>query len=92
MYEKIKIYRPGRDVHRLSYDVTTDLNIGIVKPTMAIDCVPGDTFKFGQIGTVEFMPLVTPLKCDLYLESCAFFVPYDILAMGDEKKLTEILT
>lgn len=91
MFEKVKIIRPKRSVFNLRYNNRTTQNIGEVVPSMAKLMMPGDTFKFGQVATVELQPMISPAKGDLWLESCAFFVPLDILAIDDEKKFTEIL-
>lgn len=91
MFERVKLFRPSRNVHKLNHEVRTTLDIGVVKPSMWLDCVPGDSIQFGQVATVELQPLATPVKGLLFLESCAFFVPYDILKMGTELPLTQIL-
>ena len=90
-FEKIKLIRPRRSVFKENNTVRTTLRIGQVIPSMWRECVPGDTFHFGQVAQVELMPMVAPTKGDLYLESCAFFVAYDTLAIGDELKFTDIL-
>ena len=90
-FEKIKLVRPRRSVFKENNSVRTTLRIGQVIPSMWRECVPGDTFHFGQVAQVELMPMVAPTKGDLYLESCAFFVAYDTLAIGDESKFTDIL-
>ena len=91
MFEKVKIIRPKRSVFRLSYNNRTTQCIGEVVPSMAKLLMPGDTFKFGQVATVELQPMISPAKGDLWLESCAFFVPLDILALDGEEKFTDIL-
>lgn len=91
LFEKVKIIRPKRSVFKLNYNHHTTQCIGEVIPSMAKLLMPGDTFKFGQVATVEMQPLVAPTKGELWLESCAFFVPLDILSMGNESKFTEIL-
>jgi len=92
MFEKVKILRPKRSAFRLSYTSRTTQKIREVVPSFAKLLMPGDTFRFGQVATVELMPLISPFKGDLYLESVAFFCPLDILAINDEKKFTDILT
>lgn len=91
MFEKVKIYKPGRSAFRLSYNNRTSQNIGEVVPSMAKMLMPGDTFRFGQVATVELQPMIAPSKGDLWLESCAFFVPMDILKLDGEEKFTDIL-
>lgn len=91
MFEKVKIYKPGRSAFKLNYNVRTTQCIGEVVPSMAKMLMPGDTFKFGQVATVELQPMIAPSKGDLWLESCAFFVPLDILALEGEEKFTKIL-
>lgn len=90
-FEKIKLTRPRRSVFRENNTVRTTLRIGQVIPSMWREMVPGDTFHLGQVAQVELMPMVAPTKGDLYLESAAFFVAYDTLAIGDESKFTDIL-
>lgn len=92
MFEKVKIFRPKRSAFRLSYTNRTTQKIGEVVPSFAKFLMPSDTFRFGQVATVELMPLISPFKGDLYLESVAFFCPLDILAINDEQKFTDILT
>lgn len=91
LFNKIKLIKPRRSVFRLSHSVRTTMNIGEIVPTCFVEMVPGDTFRFGQVATVELQPLVAPFKGDLWQESAAFFVPYDILALDDEDKFTQIL-
>lgn len=90
-FEKIKLIRPRRSVFRENNTVRTTLRIGQVIPSMWREMVPGDTFHLGQVAQVELMPMVAPTKGDLYLESVAFFVAYDTLAIDDESKFTDIL-
>lgn len=92
MFERVKIYRPKRSAFKLSYNNRTSQNIGEVVPSLAKLCMPGDTFRFGQVASVELQPLVSPFKGDLWLESCAFFCPFDILKKDGEEKFTDILT
>lgn len=91
MFEKVKIYKPGRTAFKLNYQNRTTQCIGECVPSMAKLCMPGDTWKFGQVATVEMQPMIAPAKGDLWLESCAFFVPLDILALEGEEKFTDIL-
>ena len=91
-FEKIRLKRPRRSVFRQNNSVRTTLNIGEVIPSFWRIMVPGDTFHFGQVAQVELMPMVAPTKGDLYLESCAFFVAFDSLAIENEEKFTEILS
>lgn len=91
MFEKVKIYKPGRTAFKLNYQNRTTQCIGECVPSMAKLCMPGDTWRFGQVATVELQPMIAPSKGDLWLESCAFFVPLDILALEGEEKFTNIL-
>lgn len=91
MFEKVKIKLPSRSVFRLNYQNRTTQKIGQVVPSMAKLMMPGDKFSFGQVATVEMQPMIAPSKGDLWLESCAFFVPLDILAKEGEEKFTKIL-
>lgn len=92
MFEKVRLPRPKRSAFKLSYNLSTTMDIGVAQPTMIKTAIPGDTFKFGQVAKVELSPLISPFKGELWLESCAFFVSYDTLALDGETKFTEMLS
>lgn len=93
VYSTVPIARPRRTGFPLTHSYRTMVNIGEVFPSARpIEMVPGDTFKTAQVSTVDLMPLVSPFKGDLYLESWQFFCSYDMLEKEkDGGSFTDIL-
>lgn len=91
-FDRIKLHRPKRTAFRLNNNVHTTMRIGEVVPSYWRLLMPGDTFKFGQVSTVELTPLKSPFRGELWQESCAFFVSFDQLKMEGEEVFTQILS
>lgn len=92
LFDRVKVKTYKRTAFPLSHSIRTTLNIGQVVPTGCWECVPGDTFKFGQVATLELQPLISPFYGELWQESLAFFVSYDSLEMAsDGGSFTELL-
>lgn len=91
IFDRVKIRHYKRSAFKLSHSVRTSMNLGEVVPSMAIEMVPGDTFRFGQVATMDFTPFVSPFYGEFWQESLAFFVSYDSLKMGNESRFTDML-
>ena len=44
LFNSIKMMRPKKNVFDLSHDVKMSLDMGKLVPTLALECVPGDSF------------------------------------------------
>lgn len=91
-YSRIPMVRPKRTLFKVNKNLRTTANIGEMIVSYCREMVPGDTFALNQVASAEFMPSIAPFKGSIELESCAFFVPYDQLAIeSDEGKFSDIL-
>lgn len=53
--------------------------MGRIYPTMVLDTIPGDKFRFNSQNMLRFMPLVAPVMHKVDVNSYSFFVPNRIL-------------
>ncbi len=75
----VKVFKPRTNVFDLSHDVKLSCNMGLLIPTLALDCVPGDSVQLGCESLVRLAPMVAPMmhRVDVYMHY--FFVPNRIL-------------
>lgn len=84
LFNTVKLAKPKKNVFDLTHDVKMSLDMGLLYPTMCMECVPGDHFTIGCETLLRFQPLVAPVmhRYDVYMHY--FFVPYRILWEGWE--------
>jgi len=63
----------------LSHDIKFSCQMGRIYPTMVLDTIPGDKFRFNSQNMLRFMPLVAPVMHKVDVNSYSFFVPNRIL-------------
>ena len=89
LLNSVKISTPRRNVFNLSHDFKFTGNMGYVIPTLALECVPGDSFKkLGCKSLTRFMPLVSPVMHRMNLKMEYYFVPNRLLWDGWEDFIT----
>lgn len=64
------------------------LNAGYLVPTLALECVPGDSFKLGCQSLFRTAPLVAPMMHRVDVTMHYFFVPWRILWPNWENYIT----
>jgi len=63
----------------LSHDIKFSCQMGRIYPTMVLDTIPGDKFRFNSQNMLRFMPLVAPVMHKVDVNSYSFFIPNRIL-------------
>lgn len=88
----IKVENPKSSVFDLTHDVKLSCNMGLLVPTMVMDCVPGDKIDISQDALVRFAPLISPMYQRVKVTFHTWAVPYRILWDNWEKYITETKT
>lgn len=88
LFNSIKMMRPKKNVFDLSHDVKLTLDMGKLIPTLAMECVPGDSFTISCESLLRFAPLVAPMMHRVDVTMHYFFVPNRILWNGWEAFIT----
>lgn len=88
LFNSIKLTRPRKNVFDLSHDVKLTLDMGYLVPTLALDCVPGDSFTIGCESLLRFLPIISPVMHRMDVTMHYFFVPNRILWDDWEKWIT----
>lgn len=88
IFNSVKLTKPNKNVFDLSHDVKLSTNMGILTPTLCMECLPGDKFNISCDSLLRFAPLVAPPmhRIDVYMHY--FFVPNRILWKGWENFIT----
>lgn len=73
----------------LSHDVKLSFNMGQLVPTLAMECVPGDSFRLGNRHLTRFAPMVAPPMQRWKQRFDYYFVPSRLLWDGFERFITQ---
>lgn len=87
-FNSVRLKKPNRSMFDLSHNVKQSMKFGILYPSMAIDCVPGDNFKIGCSALLRAMPMLAPLMHIVNFYNHYFFVPYRLLWPNWENFIT----
>lgn len=79
IFNSIKLNRPKRNRFDLTHDVKLTLDMGTLVPTLALECIPGDSFNIGCDSLVRFSPLIAPVMQRFNMYMHYFFVPNRLL-------------
>lgn len=88
IFNSVKLKRPKRNVFDLSHDVKLSLDMGWLIPTLALECVPGDSFNLSCESLCRLAPMVAPMMHRVDVYHHYFFVPNRILWDNWEKFIT----
>lgn len=72
----------------LSHDVKMSFKMGLLVPTCAMECIPGDKWRISVQNLLRFAPLSTPVMHKINVTTHYFFVPNRILWDKWEKWIT----
>lgn len=89
IFSKIKLSRPKRTVHNLSYPMSLSLGFGDLVPVMCEKVVPGDKFIHGHEYLMRFSPFVSQVYQSFQVRTEYFFVPSRLLWSDFDKFLVE---
>lgn len=84
----VKVATLPSSVFDLTHDVKLSAKMGLLYPTLAMECVPGDKFKLGCEALVRFLPLVSPVMHRFDVTMHYFFVPNRLLWSNWEQYIT----
>lgn len=79
LFNSIKVSAPQRSFFDLSHDVKLTGNMGNLMPILAMETVPGDSFKISADSLIRFMPMTSPVMHRIDVTIHYFFVPNRIL-------------
>lgn len=88
LLNSIKLTKPGKNRFDLTHDVKMSLNPGLLYPTLALECVPGDSFKIGCESIFRLAPLVAPMMHRVDVTMHYFFVPNRLVWENWENYIT----
>lgn len=80
--------KPRNNVFDLSHDVKFTGDMGVLIPTMNMECVPGDRFSLGCDSLIRFGPMLAPVMHRFDVSMHYFFVPNRLLWPNWEKFIT----
>lgn len=89
IFSKIKVRKPKRTVHNLSYSSQFSLPFGRLVPIMCEKVVPGDKFVHSHEFLMRFAPFVGQVFQSFQVRTEYFFVPSRLLWDNFEKFLVE---
>lgn len=84
----VKVATLPSSVFDLTHDVKMSAKMGLLYPTLALECVPGDKFKLGCEALIRFLPLVSPVMHRFDVTMHYFFVPNRIIWENWEQYIT----
>lgn len=84
LFNSIRVEKNKKNTFDLSHDVKLSLNMGKLVPTLAMPCIPGETFDMSCENLVRFAPMLAPVMHRYDVSSHYFFVPNRILWPGWE--------
>jgi len=88
IFNSIPLKKPKTNTFNLSHDVKLTMDMGTLVPTLAMECVPGDSFQLGCESLVRMAPMIAPVLHRLDVYSHTFFVPNRLLWENWEKFIT----
>lgn len=80
---------PQRSSFDLSHDKKITLRMGRLVPTMVMEMVPTDKFRFSSENMARMMPLVAPVMHPIDITQHTYFVPKRLLWEHWEKFITQ---
>lgn len=85
VFNTVKVSKPRKSKFDLTHDVKMSGKMGILYPTMAMECIPGDFVRVGYESMVRFAPMIAPImhRADVYFHS--WFVPNRLVWSNWEK-------
>lgn len=90
LFNSIKLIKPKKNVFDLTHDVKLSLKMGDLVPILALECVPGDTFKLSCDSLLRFQPLIAPVMHRMDVTMHYFFVPNRLVWDGWEDFITNV--
>lgn len=88
LFNSIPVKRPKKNFFDLSHDVKMSANFGKLYPTLALECIPGDTFQLSCETLIRCLPMVAPVLHRWDITAHYWFVPNRILWPNWEKFIT----
>lgn len=82
LFNTVLSKRPKTNRFDLSHDVKMSGKMGNLYPILAMECVPGDSFKVSNEIMLRFAPLIAPVMHRVNVTVHYFFVPNRILWDG----------
>ncbi|AXH73603.1 MAG: major capsid protein [Microviridae sp.] len=71
----IKVAAPATNAFDLSHDVKLSMQMGVLVPVLAMECIPGDRVRLGCENLVRLAPMVAPMMHRVDVRVEYFFCP-----------------
>lgn len=88
IFNSIPLRKPKGNTFNLSHDVKLTMDMGWLVPTLALECVPGDSIQLGCESLCRMAPMIAPVLHRIDVFSHTFFVPNRLLWDNWEKYIT----
>lgn len=88
LFTQVQAKRPNKNWFDLTHDHKFSAKFGLLYPTLALECVPGDKFKLGCESIVRFAPLIAPVMHRMDVTTHYFFVPNRLVWPNWEEFIT----
>lgn len=89
IFNSVQQTKPKKNRFDLSHDVKLTCKMGELIPTLAMECVPGDSFNIGCESLLRFQPLIAPIMHRVDVTMHYFFVPNRLVWPNWEKYITD---
>lgn len=88
IFNSIQVSKPVGNYFDLNHDFKFSMEMGLLVPTLVLECVPGDTHTMSANNLLRFAPMVAPLMHDVAVYNHCFFVPNRLLWRNWSKFIT----
>ena len=79
LFTRVSMKNPTSSTFDLTHDVKMSGKMGILMPCLALDVLPGDSFKLGADALIRLAPILAPIMHRVDFTIHYFFVPNRLL-------------
>lgn len=87
LFQTVLLPKPKRSKFDLSHEKKMSIPFGALIPTLALEVLPGDSFRINQEVFVRFQALLAPVMHRVNVTTHFYFVPYRILSQDFTKMM-----
>lgn len=89
IFSKVKMSVPDQSTFNLTHDVKLSMKMGVLTPSMLMECLPGDKVRIKPTSMLRFAPLISPVMHRINVVTDFYFVPNRILWPTWERFITK---
>lgn len=89
IFNSVKMTAPAQSRFNLTHDVKMSTKMGLLTPSLLMECLPGDSVDIQVTNMLRFAPLIAPVMHRVNVVTDYYFIPNRILWPGWEKFITK---